>query len=451
MRFDFSRFPHHNTFAMRRRGRGLTCISLLVLLVSAAGAADIKKIDEEAKKYIDQGRHVEAILLYAKHAKKADRETRDLLIERIDTTAEKMKEMSSSAAIKDAKAKKARQAAWEGIRASETLSALLQSFVLLANKKEYADIAARIGEELPFVTDSYTRQHLNTYKSAAMDLDNLLVSFLKGIDEKIGGPFIIMGLNGTLESFKNGNFVLNISGMKKNFKMGKMRVVDMVKVQGWTGEDGLYYKLIGEDMLLRGNLKGAKGKFRIAKKKKTVVDNFLVIFEREKAQRFKEHFTLGEEYRGKKEYMKAVDEYKKALAIRPDDFTSLYQSAECLYALKKHDEAEKMFARTEKVDPASITVQRRYAEILKKIKKYRESVGHYRKVMDLDPDDYKAAWQTAWLYHVLKDNDNALRFINHCIEMNKKAGNDWNNIHPLRHLCLDACQGEAVGQGVEVS
>ncbi len=96
-------------------------------------------------------------------------------------------------------------------------------------------------------------------------------------------------------------------------------------------------------------------------------------------------FILGNSYLGQQNYEKAIEQYKKAIAINPS-FAGAYNSLGYAYRpLEKYDDAEAAFKKYIELIPNDPNPYDSYAELLMKTGRFDESIAQYKKALSVDP------------------------------------------------------------------
>jgi tetratricopeptide (TPR) repeat protein len=97
------------------------------------------------------------------------------------------------------------------------------------------------------------------------------------------------------------------------------------------------------------------------------------------------HDLLGNHYFALQDYALAIDEYKKAVRIKPD-LSQSYNNMGYAYRFLEHfTDAEKAFKRYIELIPDDPNPYDSYAELLMKIGKYDASIENYQTALDIDP------------------------------------------------------------------
>jgi tetratricopeptide (TPR) repeat protein len=96
-------------------------------------------------------------------------------------------------------------------------------------------------------------------------------------------------------------------------------------------------------------------------------------------------FILGGSYFAQQDYEKAIEQYKKAIAINPS-YAAAYNILGYAYRpLEKYDEAEAAFKKYIDLIPNDPNPYDSYAELLMKTGRFDESIAQYKKALGVDP------------------------------------------------------------------
>lgn len=105
------------------------------------------------------------------------------------------------------------------------------------------------------------------------------------------------------------------------------------------------------------------------------------------------HLNCGGYYFGQQDYAKAIEHYRKAIAISPT-YSPAYNILGYAYRqAESYDEAEKVFKKYTELIPTDPNPYDSYGELLMKMGRYDESIEQYRKALAIDP--YFAASHSA--------------------------------------------------------
>jgi tetratricopeptide (TPR) repeat protein len=92
-----------------------------------------------------------------------------------------------------------------------------------------------------------------------------------------------------------------------------------------------------------------------------------------------------------KAFRKAVEAYKKLLAINPDDDAALFNLGRSYNKLNEDEEAAKAVRQAVKLKPDNSEYQTELGAILIKLAQYHEAIPPLKKALELDPDNSRAA------------------------------------------------------------
>lgn len=159
----------------------------------------------------------------------------------------------------------------------------------------------------------------------------------------------------------------------------------------------------------------------------------------------KDYFERGGAYFGKREYDKAIDDYNKAIALRPNDANAYYNRGDAYSAKGEHDKAIEDYTKAielySDVILKSITyVSRGWASYLKTLPTSRggplegtpssrqedidKAIEDYTKAIELYPKNSPAYSGRAKLYAKRRQYDEAIKDSTKVIELSKNF--DWS-------------------------
>jgi ankyrin repeat protein/Flp pilus assembly protein TadD len=97
------------------------------------------------------------------------------------------------------------------------------------------------------------------------------------------------------------------------------------------------------------------------------------------------HLTLARTYEELKRYDEALNEYREAIRINPEDGSVHRSLASALFELKRFDEAENAYRRAFEIDPLDSNAVFNLAAALQNQAKRDEAIKYYREYLRLEP------------------------------------------------------------------
>lgn len=117
---------------------------------------------------------------------------------------------------------------------------------------------------------------------------------------------------------------------------------------------------------------------------------------------------LGELHINLKQYKQAVENYKQAVRLKPDDAESFYRLGGALYGTHQYVEAIDAFKRCLNLKPNYLNANFMLGSVYLSAKQFAESAAILRKEIRLNPRNNNARFNLAIAYHGLGDKDSAL-------------------------------------------
>lgn len=97
------------------------------------------------------------------------------------------------------------------------------------------------------------------------------------------------------------------------------------------------------------------------------------------------HNNLGQRYQERGEYMKAIEEYRKAIAMRPDFYSAYNNIAVCYGKLKQYDKAEEALLKTIELKPDNFYAMNNLAVMNIEQRNLEKALGYARRCVETEP------------------------------------------------------------------
>ena len=127
--------------------------------------------------------------------------------------------------------------------------------------------------------------------------------------------------------------------------------------------------------------------------------------------------SQGRELQKRKQLKQASLQFLKALQIAPGNREALYYSAECLFELKRFDEAKDTFDKLSKLEPDNDGPLFRCAESMWNSGKFSGAITYYEKVLALRPKEPAAYYEISKCMDKLNRPEEAVRNLLKVIEL----------------------------------
>jgi len=135
----------------------------------------------------------------------------------------------------------------------------------------------------------------------------------------------------------------------------------------------------------------------------------------------KMEFTLGAVYDQSKRTKDAIEAYKRAADLDPEDAHNLGALAQALLNDNQLDEALKEYRQLADADPEDASTLVHISEILRRQGKYDEALATVKKAVKKDPDSPEAGYNEGLLLDVLGRYDEAAQVYEHMVELTSHA------------------------------
>ncbi len=135
----------------------------------------------------------------------------------------------------------------------------------------------------------------------------------------------------------------------------------------------------------------------------------------------KMEFALGAVYDQLKRTKDAIDAYKRAADLDPEDAHNLAALAQALLNDNQLDEALKQYRQLADADPEDASTIVHISEILRRQGKYEEALTTIKKAVKKDPDSLEAGYNEGLLLDVLGRYDEAAQVYEHMVDLTSHA------------------------------
>jgi Flp pilus assembly protein TadD len=136
----------------------------------------------------------------------------------------------------------------------------------------------------------------------------------------------------------------------------------------------------------------------------------------------------GLEFLQKGQYDAAISEFRKALAMDPDDTTALSNLGVALTSAGRFDEAAAQFRKTIEVDPENFKAHGNLGVALARSGRFAEAIPALEKAVSLDPDDARTRSALGGALVNLGRLDDAMAHLRRALEINPDDTDAHNNL-----------------------
>jgi len=99
-----------------------------------------------------------------------------------------------------------------------------------------------------------------------------------------------------------------------------------------------------------------------------------------------DYMRFGWFYAFKGDYNRAIEYYREAIRINPDDAAAHYNLGSALQNLERYDEAEEEYREAIRINPDLAEAHYNLGNLLKDLKRYAEAEKEYREAIRINPD-----------------------------------------------------------------
>ena len=141
----------------------------------------------------------------------------------------------------------------------------------------------------------------------------------------------------------------------------------------------------------------------------------------------KMEFALGSVYDQLKRPKDAIDAYKRAADLDPEDARGMGALAQALLNNNQLDEALKVYRQMAAADPEDASTSVHISEILRRQGKYEEALATVKKAVKKDPDSLEAGYNEGLLLDVLGRYDEAAQVYEHMVDLTSHANGAYTS------------------------
>lgn len=135
--------------------------------------------------------------------------------------------------------------------------------------------------------------------------------------------------------------------------------------------------------------------------------------------------------------LKAIEYYKKALKVRPDDMATYTNIAGIYHDLDMFEEALKYYNKIIDIDSFDSDIHVNIANIYQELELTEKAIKHYSTAIEINPDDADAYINMGFLHCDLNNDKEALLYFHKGLNLSPSDFNLIMNIADLYHKCHD--------------
>ncbi|HRD01099.1 MAG TPA: tetratricopeptide repeat protein [Candidatus Saccharicenans sp.] len=140
-------------------------------------------------------------------------------------------------------------------------------------------------------------------------------------------------------------------------------------------------------------------------------------------------FKLAQTYQKNNEIGKAIDAYRQALKLRPEDINSNYNLALLLAANQQYAEAEQAYKKLIELNPRdAVFYYNQIIQMYDQAGQYENALESVKKIIELNPKSEVAVYNLGIMYFKLNRLEEAAKTINDCLALKNDYTSAWYNL-----------------------
>jgi tetratricopeptide (TPR) repeat protein len=140
-------------------------------------------------------------------------------------------------------------------------------------------------------------------------------------------------------------------------------------------------------------------------------------------------FKLAQAYQKNSEIEKAIEAYRQALKLKPEDINSNYNLALLLAANKQYAEAEQAYKKLIELNPRdALFYYNQIIQMYDQAGQYEQALESVKKIIELNPKSEVAVYNLGIMYYKLNRFEEAAKTLNDCLALKSDYTSAWYNL-----------------------
>lgn len=140
-------------------------------------------------------------------------------------------------------------------------------------------------------------------------------------------------------------------------------------------------------------------------------------------------FKLAQTYQKNNDVQKAIEAYRQALKLRPEDINSNYNLALLLAASQQYAEAEQAYKKLIELNPRdSVFYYNHIIQMYDQAGLYENALEAVKKIIELNPKSEVAVYNLGIMYFKLNRLEEAAKTLNDCLALKNDYTSAWYNL-----------------------
>lgn len=140
------------------------------------------------------------------------------------------------------------------------------------------------------------------------------------------------------------------------------------------------------------------------------------------------HLGKGTKHYDNGEYEQAIEEFKKAIEIKPDFYQAYHNLGLSYASLAQYQDAKNSFEKTIQIKPDSAETYKSLGKVCIALKNYDDSLFYYKKYTELNPNDAQAYFDIGMIYNILGNAEQMIHYFEEAVKVNPNFAEAYSGL-----------------------